>query len=67
MARDYLTEQGGVYEGDICMTDGTFFDDMRRKEREILAEIDPEALKILDEEDAERERFYAEEEGDART
>jgi len=65
MARDYLAEQGGVYEGDVCTTDGTFFDDMRRKEREILAEIDPEALKILDEEDAEWERLCAEEDDNA--
>ncbi len=65
MERDYLAEQGGVYEGNIRTMDGTFFEDMRRKEREILAEIDPEALKILDEEDAERERLYAEEDENA--
>ena len=45
----------------MCSTDGTFFEDMRAAERRILAEIDPEALKILDQEDAEMEQRYQEE------
>ena len=42
-------------------TDGTFFEDMRAKERRILAQIDPSALAILDAEEAEIEREYQEE------
>ena len=38
---------------DFITTDGTFFDDMRAKERKILEELgDTEALKLLDEEEA---------------
>lgn len=44
-----------------CTTDGTFFEDMRAMERKILAEIDPEALVILDQEEEEMEREYQEE------
>lgn len=53
MAKDYLAEQDGMYKGNVCIADGTFFDDMRKKEREILAEIDPEGLEELDRIDAE--------------
>ena len=41
----------------IITTDGTFFEDMRAAERRILKELgDEEALKILDEEEAEADK-----------
>ena len=60
--KNYLAEQGGISEGNVCMTDGTFFEDMRAKERKILEEIDPEGLKELDRIDAERKAQESDEE-----
>ena len=43
-------------------TDGSFFDDMRAKERKILEELgDTEALKLLDEEEEAARKEYEEE------
>ncbi|MBO5094765.1 MAG: hypothetical protein J6C33_10470 [Lachnospiraceae bacterium] len=36
---------------EIILADGDFLDEMKRIERKVLAEIDPEALKRFDEED----------------
>ncbi|MBO6271035.1 MAG: hypothetical protein J6N19_18045 [Clostridium sp.] len=48
---------------DYVSADGSFFDDMRAKERKILEELgDEEALKILDEEEAAARKEYEEEE-----
>ena len=47
---------------DYVTADGSFFDDMRAKERKILEELgDEEALKLLDaEEEAARKEFEEE-------
>ncbi len=45
------------FGGPIISTDGSFFEDMRAKERRIIAEIDPDSL---DEFDKETERMNAE-------
>lgn len=34
---------------DVMTTDGDFLDEMRSIERKVLAEIDPEALKLVEE------------------
>lgn len=47
---------------DYISTDGSFFDDMRAKERKILQELgDTEALRILEEEEAAAKKEYEEE------
>lgn len=47
---------------DYISTDGSFFDDMRAKERKILQELgDTEALRILEEEEAAAQKEYEEE------
>lgn len=35
---------------DVMVTDGNFLDEMRAIEKEVLEKIDPEALKLLEEE-----------------
>lgn len=50
-------------EKDYVSADGSFFDDMRAKERKILEELgDEEALKLLDEEEAAARKEYEDEE-----